>query len=139
MPAQASEKTRYPGVFKIHVRGCGGGRRCNCGRRLRYQAAVWSAREGKRIRKHFPTEAAAKDWRSESAGAIRRGDMRSRTTTTVAEAAKALIAGMEDGSIRAASGALDKPSTTRSQPSSMPAISALAASSTVVVVGERIS
>ena len=38
-----------------------------------YRASVWSNRDGKRIRKTFPTMAAAKSWRQDAAGAVRRG------------------------------------------------------------------
>jgi integrase len=41
-----------------------------------YRAAVWSQKEQRRLRKTFPTMAAAKAWRSEAATAIKAGRMR---------------------------------------------------------------
>jgi integrase len=80
---------------------------------------VWSAREGKRIRKHFDRIGEAKTWREDAAGAIRQGRMRAPTSTTVDQAADALIAGMRDGSILDRSGAPYKPSTVRSYDTSL--------------------
>jgi integrase len=115
---QTSEATRYPGIAKIHARGCGWReRRCAC--TPSWQAAVWSAREGKRIRKHFEHEGEARTWREDSAGALREGRMRAPTATTVKQAADALVAGMEDGSILDRSGAPYKPSTIRSYATSL--------------------
>ena len=41
-----------------------------------YRASVWSNRDGKLIRKSFAREAAAKAWRQDAAGAVRRGVLR---------------------------------------------------------------
>ena len=48
------------GIRKLHSKACavGGGKRCDCG--AGYEAFVFSARDGKKIRKTFPTLAAAK-------------------------------------------------------------------------------
>jgi integrase len=117
--AQTSERTRT-GVNKIHARGCGWqSGRCKCGRRLRFQAAVWSPKDGKRIRKHFKTMKAATDWRDESKGAIRKRIMRAPTTTTVAEAADKLIADMRSGDLLDRSGKPYKPSAVRAYETSL--------------------
>lgn len=113
MGNQTSERTRYPGISKIHSRGCEWqSGRCRC--KPRFQAAVYSTREGKKIRKHFDAEGAARTWREDAGGAVRKGRMRAPTTTTVKQAADALIAGMGDGSILDRSGKPYKPSTVRS-------------------------
>ena len=113
-----SEKTRYPGVRKMHARGCGWqSGRCAC--RPSYQASAYSGREQKKIRKHFRTERAAKAWREDAAGAIRKGMMRAPTATTVEEAASALIDGMRTGAILDRAGFGYKPSTTRSYETSL--------------------
>jgi len=110
---QTSERTRYPGISKIHARGCGWlSGRCSCD--ASYQAAAYSARERKKIRRHFDTLGAARTWRDDAAGAIRQGRMRAPTTTTVDQAADALIAGMRDGVVLDRSGGVYKPSTVRS-------------------------
>jgi hypothetical protein len=60
------------------------GGKCNC--KPGYQANVWSAREGKRLKKTFPTLAAARAWRAEAQTGIRRGTLRAPVATTVREA-----------------------------------------------------
>jgi integrase len=88
------------------------GGKCNC--KPAYQASVWSAREGKRLRKTFPTLSAARAWRAEAQTAIRRGTLRAPITTTVREAGEALVEGMRSGRIRTRSGDRYKPSAIRS-------------------------
>ena len=110
---QTSERTRYPGIAKVHARGCGWQTgRCSCA--ATYQAAVFSAREGKKIRRHFDSLGAAKTWREDAAGAVRQGRMRSPSATTVDTAAETLIEGMRSGVILDRSGGVYKPSTVRS-------------------------
>src|SRR4051812_31215351 len=86
--------------------------RCKC--RPTWQAEVYDARGGKRIRKHFSTRAAAKAWRADALVALRRGTMTTPTKRTVAEAAGELLEGMRDGTIRNRKGAVYKPSAVRS-------------------------
>jgi integrase len=78
------------------------------------EAFVYSKREGKKIRKTFPTHDAAKSWRTDAQRAARRGQLRTPTAITVHQAAQALIDGMRDGSIPARSGLRYKPGTIRS-------------------------
>jgi len=54
------------GIETRHTRACRShvGARCNC--TATYRAHVWSARDEKRIRKTFPTLAAAKAWRNDA-------------------------------------------------------------------------
>jgi integrase len=84
---------------------------CNC--KPAYQASVWSAREQKRLRKTFPTLAAARAWRAEAQTAIRRGTMRAPVATTVREAGEELVDGMRSGRVRTRSGDRYKPSAIR--------------------------
>jgi hypothetical protein len=70
-------------------------------------------RERKKLRKTFPTLAAAKSWRADATAAANRGTLRSPTTTTVKEAADAFLSGAHDGSIPGAGGGRYKPSTLR--------------------------
>jgi integrase len=88
------------------------GGKCNC--KPAYQASVWSAREQKRLRKTFPTLAAARAWRAETQTAIRRGTMRAPVALTVREAGEELLQGMQSGRIRTRSGGRYKPSAIRS-------------------------
>jgi integrase len=78
-----------------------------------YRACIWSNRDGKLIRKSFPSQAAAKAWRQDAAGAVRGGRMRAVTPITVDQAAKAWLDGARDGSIRNRSGDPYKPSAIR--------------------------
>ena len=78
-----------------------------------YRASVWSNRDGKLLRKSFKREAEAKSWRQDAAGAVRVGRLRAGKPVTVAQAAEAWLAGVEDGSVRTRSGDLYKPSTVR--------------------------
>lgn len=96
-----------------HQRSCGApaGRRCGC--QPSYRAAVWSAREGKLIRRSFPTLAAARSWRAEASTAVRRGTLTAVRPATVRQAADDLVAGMADGTVRNRSGDRYKPSVVR--------------------------
>lgn len=68
---QRREPTRWPGILKVHVRTCEApSGRCSCGKRVRYQASAWSPKDGKRIRKHFAAEDAAKVWQKDASRAI---------------------------------------------------------------------
>ena len=89
-----------PGIRARHARSCASraAKRCNCD--PTYEAGVWSPRDGKRLTKVFPTMAAARAWRSDTSGAVRRGARRASTGVTVRAAADALLAGIEDGSVR---------------------------------------
>jgi integrase len=109
-----SQGARHTGIVVKHRSGCASAReeRCNC-RRV-YQAAVWSASDGRRIRKHFDSLRAAKAWRAESYGKLRRGELRAPTAITLAAAAEQWLAGARAGSIRTRSGDEYKPSTIRS-------------------------
>jgi len=104
----------HVGIVVKHRAGCASEHdaRCNC-RRV-YQAAVWSARDGKRIRKHFDSLGDAKAWRAESYGKLRRREMRAPSAMTLAEAADRWLAGVRSGAVRTGSGDAYKPSTIRS-------------------------
>src|SRR4051794_30046052 len=78
-----------------------------------YRASVWSNRDRKRIRKTFPTLAAAKAWRQDAASAVRTGKVRAVAPITVRQAADTWLAGAREGSIRTRAGDPYKPATTR--------------------------
>ncbi len=110
-----------PGIDTRHAQACPATRdhdaRCKC--TPSYQAHVWSAREGKRIRKTFPTLTAAKVWRSDAVVALRRGTMRAPTAMTLRQAWETWLAGTREGSVRNRSGDLYKPSALRGYETSM--------------------
>jgi hypothetical protein len=101
------------GIRKRHARGCPsrGGRACSC--RPTFEASVWSTREGKKIRKSFRTESAAKSWRADATVALRKGELRSPTRITLRQAAEVWLEGAEAGRIRTRSGDAYKPSAIR--------------------------
>lgn len=102
------------GIRKLHSTGCAARRGGKCHCHAGYEASVFSARDGKKIRKTFPTLAAAKAWRADALAGLRRGTLRAPRPTTVREAAEQLLAGMRSGAIRTRSGDVYKPSVVRS-------------------------
>ena len=98
-----------------HARSCRSrceGGRCNC--TPTYQAHVFDNRSGKRIRKTFPTHAAAKTWRQDAVIALRSGGLVPARTPLVADALDALIEGIESGQVLDRTGKPYKPATCRS-------------------------
>lgn len=102
------------GIRKLHSAKCAsrGGGRCGC--QGGYEASVYSSRDGRKIRKTFPTITAAKAWRVDALAGVRRGSVRAPRPATVRDAAKELLRGMESGIVRTRSGDVYKPSAVRS-------------------------
>jgi len=102
------------GIRLRHQSGCRalGSESCSC--KPRYEASVWSARDGRKIRKTFPTLSAARGWRADAQVAVRKKTLRAPTATTLRQAAEAWLQGARDGSIRTRSGDVYKPSAIRS-------------------------
>lgn len=96
------------GIRQRHGTNCRGGR-CQCS----WEVFVYSKRDGKKIRKTFPTQAAARTWRQESSVAVRKMLMRAPTAITVAQAADAWLEGAREGWIRNRSGDRYKPAAIR--------------------------
>jgi integrase len=103
----------HPGIEVRHSKLCPArdGGRCRCA--PTYQAHVWSARDGKRIRKTFKTLREARAWRQEVQVALRRRTMKAPSQITLREAAEAWLAGADEGTIRNRSGDRYKPSALR--------------------------
>jgi integrase len=103
------------GIDTRHARSCrsrGGGGRCNC--IPTYQASVFDARQGRKIRKTFPSRAAAKTWRQDALVALRTGKLaEAQPKTTMRVACDGWIADARRGVVRTRSGDLFKPSTIR--------------------------
>jgi integrase len=97
------------GLRQRHGRGCRASGRCKCP----YEAAVYSKRDGKKIRKVFPTLAAATAWRDDARSAVRRNRLRAPAPITINEAAMAWLDGGRAGVIRTRSGDPYKPSAIR--------------------------
>jgi len=102
-----------PGIDARHAKACASRAAGSCGCKPTYQAHVFDARSGRRIRKTFPTLSAAKKWREEAVVALRRGLIRVSTSTTFRDAAEALVTGMQAGGILDRSGKPYKPSSCR--------------------------
>ncbi len=101
------------GIRIRHQRACRrlGGGRCNC--QPSYEASVGAGERGKKLRRSFPTLAAAKAWQVEARHAIHRGQLSATSTQTVREAAADLIEKMESGILRTPAGVTYKPSVIR--------------------------
>jgi integrase len=74
---------------------------------------VYSARDGRKIRRTFPTITAAKAWRADASSALRKGTLRASPSTTLRRAADAWLEGARAGAIRNRSGDVYKPSVLR--------------------------
>ena len=113
MPASSRPRRRAEGIVVRHSRRCASreGETCDC--HPGYQAQVFSRRDGRTIRKTFPTLADARAWRAESQAALRRGTLRAPTRTTLAEAANEWLQATREGVIRTRSGEPYKPSALR--------------------------
>jgi integrase len=97
------------GLRQRHGLNCKGGR-CACP----WQAEVYSKRDGKKIRKAFPTRAAAVAWRDDSRSAVRQRRMQAPTGETLRQAAEAWLEGARAALIRTRGGDPYKPATIRS-------------------------
>jgi integrase len=109
------KQKRLPeGITIRHGRSCPARERKRCRCDPNYQAQVWSARDGKRLSRSFPTLAAARTWRQDALVALRQGKIRPSGSTTLREAACDWLDGAAAGAIRNRSGDRYKPSALRS-------------------------
>jgi integrase len=113
MNPMRSERKAPTGIRVRHGRRCRAvaGGRCNCD--PTYEAWVFSVQDDRKIRKTFPTLAAAKGWRADATSAIRRGTLRAPQPTTLRQAASAWIDAADAGKIRSRDRRPYKPSTLR--------------------------
>lgn len=102
------------GILKRHSRKCRsttGGGACSCD--PSFQASAYDRRTGKRLRRHFASEKAAKEWRADVQQALRRGTLATQTSATLREAADAWLDDAKAGIVRNRSGEVFKPSALR--------------------------
>jgi integrase len=102
-----------PGIVERHARGCRsrGGGRCDCS--STFEAWVWSPRDQRKIRRTFPTPAAARSWRRDALSGVANGKIRATAPTTVREEAQAWLDRLDRGEVRTRSGKPYKPSVSR--------------------------
>lgn len=107
----AEPARRHDGIDVRHSRSCRSleGGRCSC--TPTYRAEAYDRRSGKKVRKSFPSLAAAKLWRADAMGDLRRGVRRGPSGITLRRAGEDWLAGARDGTIRTRSGDVFKPST----------------------------
>lgn len=113
------EKRAYPGIERLHARACPSRSGESCACRPRWQAEAYDSRRKRKLRKTFPSLAAAKSWRADAQGALRRGTMRAPSPVTLRQAAEAWLAGARSGAIRTRSGDGYKPSALRGYESAL--------------------
>lgn len=98
---------------KRHTADCpsrrGGACRCGGG----WEAAIWSPRDKKKIRKTFLQKSEATSWQADAKRAVDHGALRAVKPITFEAAAEAWLDGAEKGSILNRSGNRFKPSTLR--------------------------
>jgi integrase len=113
------EKIVSTGIRKLHSKGCTGRDhgRCSCG--AGWEVSVFSKRDGKKIRKTFPTKAEAKTWRVDAAAQLAKGGLRAPKPTTIQQAWEEWYEGAKEGTIRNRSGDPFKPSALRSYEGAM--------------------
>jgi integrase len=103
------------GIVERHSRSCPSRTGGECAKPCRpsYEAWVWSPRDGRKIRKSFPTLTAAKGWRTDALHGLRRGTFKAPTRRTLKEAAEVWLDGAKAGAILTRGGAPFKPSVIR--------------------------
>jgi integrase len=93
--------SKQTGITERHARSCpkSDGGRCSC--TPRFQAHVWDAKAGRRIRRTFATRSAAKRWRQDAIPALRAGKLtEARPSTTLREVCEAWLADGRAGIVR---------------------------------------
>jgi integrase len=99
MEGGTAMSARHPGIRVRHSRRCRehDGGNCNC--KPAHEAWVFDKRTETKIRKTFPTLAAAKSWRQDALPAVRKGAMAAPSKFTVREAAEDWLALIERGDV----------------------------------------
>src|SRR5437016_4060531 len=101
------------GIAVRHQRSCPARQAGRCRCKPGYQATVYSARDQKRIRRTFPTLAAARQWRAEAILAVRRGELTASRSPTLRDAVADWLEGARAGTVRNRSGDVYKPAAVR--------------------------
>jgi hypothetical protein len=108
------QRKRTPtGIRARHSKTCDSAQRRECSCSPSWEAWVFLPRDKKKVRKTFPTQAAAKAWRADAQVALRKGMLRAPSNVTLREAAESWLQGAKAGLIRTGSGDPYKPSVVR--------------------------
>lgn len=109
----ASDPLMAGGIVKRHQSECRAqsGGACSC--QPSYQAWVYSPKDERKLRRTFPTHAAARSWRADAKRQLDQGALRAPGKVTLSQAATAWLDGAKAGSVRNRSGQPYKPSTLR--------------------------
>jgi integrase len=101
------------GIRKRHSKACRArsGGRCNC--KAGWEASVFLAREGRKLRRTFARESEARSWRADALTAASTGNLRSPSRMTVEQACWLWLEGARTGAVRDRSGHNYKPGTLR--------------------------
>jgi integrase len=101
------------GIRTRHSRTCKtrDGRACNCD--PTFEAWVYSKRDDKKIRKSFPTQAAARGWRTDAAKDVKDKKLRAPTSRTLRQESDEWLAGARAGKITNKRGEAYKPAVIR--------------------------
>jgi integrase len=100
-------------ISRRHSKGCASRTNGKCDCNAGWEATVYIARDDRKVRKTFPTAAAARSWRTHAAQSAQMGALRAPTSLTVRQAAQDWLQGAEGGVIRNRSGDEYKPSVIR--------------------------
>lgn len=99
------------GISERHARSCNPQERCTC--TPTFQAHVWDAKSGRRIRRTFDTISAARRWRQDAIVALRNGEMSGDRGPKLSEAVSPWLEGLRAGTITTRSGQAYKPGAVR--------------------------
>ena len=106
---------RTTGIRTRHARSCPAAcvRSAACRCRPSYEASVYSARDGRKLRKTFHNLSEARSWRHDAASAVRKGTLSAPTRETLSEAAEAWLEGAKRGVVLTRAGRPYKPGVIR--------------------------
>jgi integrase len=109
-----------PGIWIRHSRSCRthDGGQCNC--EPTYWASVYSRLDKKKIRKAFPTLAAARSWRTDAQKAVKDRKLRPPSPKTLRQEVDEWLAGARAGEIRNKRGQPYKPAVLRNYELALP-------------------
>ena len=109
-----SKGSSPPGIRVRHQAGCPARAGGDCACLPTYEPWIWIRRDGKKVRRTFPTLSAARAWRRQALADAERGALRMPTRMTVREATERWLRDVDTGVVRTRAGESYKPSAVRS-------------------------